>query len=433
MSTEVEQKTEREIEQEQGIYTIESCFIDYLEKLLEKKVNRKARKLGYDEVSYEILEMWKVEKNKEDPYQPTKIIEYCKVRLTLRDAIKIPGWIFAAKLECMPAGNVICKVPGCVEVKIPERYRSSDPYCDHCKTKRRRNDVFLLKSETTGRFQQVGRQCLQDFTGHSPERVLQIVSWLSSLQKAIVGLGGDDGYDGMAEGYRNYDYYCYDYLIWVAKSIREIGWKSRKDAYYGNGRSTADDAWSTMNNYDNYMKTRSGSKVDPPTEADCKLAKDALEWAADLPDSKTRGNDYLYNICVLAKGEIFGLKKRQDGFVASIIATYNREMERDLKRRDRIDYRGSEFVGTVKKRQDFVVKLISDKCMEGYYGSVSLKKFVDQNDNLIVWWDSTGVEMEKGRTYKIKATVKNHDTYKDVRQTVITRATVLEGVITVEK
>lgn len=56
------------------------------------------------------------------------------------------------------------------------------------------------------------------------------------------------------------------------------------------------------------------------------------------------------------------------------------------------------------------------------YGITTTYIFNDVDGNDIVWFSSRDIGIEEGKEYEITATVKAHQTYKDVASTVITRA-----------
>src|SRR2546423_1829001 len=89
---------------------------------------------------------------------------FYRVRVTGETPI-VNGWCFIATIQHMLNGNIIRSVPNTVQEGELIAYREVEANCDHCKQYRRRNDTYLLKSNT-GEIKQVGKTCLKDFTGH---------------------------------------------------------------------------------------------------------------------------------------------------------------------------------------------------------------------------------------------------------------------------
>ncbi len=81
----------------------------------------------------------------------------------------------------------------------------------------------------------------------------------------------------------------------------------------------------------------------------------------------------------------------------------------------------SEHVGEVKERIEFEAKVIGVYGTEGYYGHTDIVKFKDAGGNQFTWFASDYTNLERGDRISIKGTVKKHDEYRSVKQTVLTR------------
>jgi hypothetical protein len=79
------------------------------------------------------------------------------------EAPRINGWVLACRVEFNGTiGNVVRIAPGRDDDGSYVTYREIEPVCEHCNTRRRRNDVFVLEHES-GERKIVGRNCLADF------------------------------------------------------------------------------------------------------------------------------------------------------------------------------------------------------------------------------------------------------------------------------
>ena len=87
----------------------------------------------------------------------------------------------------------------------------------------------------------------------------------------------------------------------------------------------------------------------------------------------------------------------------------------------------SEYVGSVGQRLTIDVKsseLVAS--FETLYGFTSLYKFIDECDNEYIWYSSS-LFLSKDAAENIttvKSTVKDHNEYKGVKQTILTRCKV---------
>jgi hypothetical protein len=70
------------------------------------------------------------------------------------------------------------------------------------------------------------------------------------------------------------------------------------------------------------------------------------------------------------------------------------------------------------------------KYIEGQWGTTTLVSFEDKPGNLIKWFASVDLDdINTGDVVDIKATVKKHDEYQGVKQTMVSRAkiTIING------
>jgi hypothetical protein len=121
---------------------------------------------------------------------------------------------------------------------------------------------------------------------------------------------------------------------------------------------------------------------------------------------------------------MFSAKQNHDKIIAKKIA----EEER-AKANAEVEYYGA--VG-----DKFELTLTFDKSFgfEGAYGYQYILLFRDEENHVFVWKTTNGnlgknfnwAEYEVGQKYLIKGTVKSHDEYRGVKQTVITRCKVLD-------
>jgi len=130
-------------------------------------------------------------------------------------------------------------------------------------------------------------------------------------------------------------------------------------------------------------------------------------------------DEYLYTIEKLAKTmkRVGTVHYKMTGYAASIIPAYQRAMakEREIKECTQVH------VGTIKKRQVFKLQLVRETGYETQWGFTNIYIFQDEKGNKLVWKTGTYQDLEEGKWYEGKCTVKAHDTYQGKPQTVLTR------------
>jgi hypothetical protein len=81
----------------------------------------------------------------------------------------------------------------------------------------------------------------------------------------------------------------------------------------------------------------------------------------------------------------------------------------------------SQHIGAIGERLDFSLTLVKAiKLEDGFYGPKMFYIFHDENDNQFVW-STTPRELEEGKSYGVRGTVKAHSIYKNIKQTELTR------------
>lgn len=428
-------------------YSIPEPNLDQLKKKLDKLV-AKSRRLGVSQIAYSIGDPQDVmyerkreavtsrpyyEKFRGDPTKgPLKETVYIKHYPVSVSGVtpRIGGWSFVATLQHLTDDdgktiNLLRVVPGHSD-RLPEKYRTADASnCDHCcRMIRTRKDTFILRNNTTGEYQQVGRSCTQDFLGgkdpHEEAKLLEYM--LTALADAEEGEdwsggGGGDRYESFAMSV---------FLSQTAAVIRKDGWLSRGKARQmeesggASVRSTADitlfllsppfgrpDVHATM------------VREYAPQEVDRNVATAALEYARESLGQNPDRNDYEHNLYVALTQS--SVSRRTAGIVASAIPYYLRHVEQLVERQKSAS---SQWVGKLNERSDFIVVPLSVKQLDTQYGTSYLHRFITSDGNILTWFASTNPEVEIGKEYQITATVKKHDEYKGAKQTVVTRVVV---------
>jgi hypothetical protein len=405
------------------IYKIKPANLESLYEQIEK-LNRRAIKLGCEPAVVEIIGSEIVKASKVMPGGRILKYEYeVKLVTVTGETPKLEGWSLIAKVEYVEAERMICCVPG---EECPEEFRFRGVECDHCKSDRNRKNVFVLRHED-GRHVQVGRTCIQDFLGGvSPEQLLSRATWNFS----IVEMCGefDEGRECCGR-YIPESIDIVEYLNAVAICIRRIGWLSRSACRFGDESSTSSDAWYLCKppmddrNFKEWQKWVEKTNLHHQ-ERDEKLAADALEWAVNQPVKGVV--DYLYNLGVACRAGY--VTRKTCAIVASAISSYMRHLDREAEmaqKREADKDKSREWVGEVNVRQDFTNLTVTGlNSFEGRYGVTTLISFEDEPGNIIKWFASESVNLDdvyRGDVVTLKGTVKKHDVYKEVKQTVIFR------------
>jgi len=344
------------------------------------------------------------------------------VTVTVTQPVSLGGWSLAGVLsrEGEAPINTIRTVPG-TEVVMPERFRTSSPCtCEHCNKPRNRTETFVLRHEG-GDFKQVGRQCLRDFLGHDPVKMLQGLQALTALcalggESEEMMMGGGSGCDRMIN--------LSAWLTAVSRVIAKSGFVSVKASIDGN--STSSCASNLMFTRD----ARSRAELEdyyPVTERSAALyefaMREVMRFRA-VTDYTTLTSDYERNLYAAVYGD--AITSKSLGIVASIVSYAERRENGRVQRERKVKAAStSKHVGTVGERfRNLDVTVEFRKVLEGQFGATTLLKFRDKEGNAFTWFASGALDIEVGAVGTLTATIKAHefDKYTNGPVTMLSRS-----------
>lgn len=361
-----------------------------------------------------------IEFNMSDPYviknNNNKTIQVVDIDIT--GEYKIPGWIFVASLEWIPEArtNLIKRVDSNLE--IPANYLSSTD-CEHCHSNRDRKYTVVIYNEKTKEFKQVGKQCVKDYIGADVEDYLSYLSLFTSMTQWFNSLP--------KEGHNKEDsvFKVNDILAQTIEEVNHHGYVSQQTIanwYDKNGydcemcplEKTSSQVYKIMNKLtgcSSYELVRPSYEV---TNETWNRVESIKHFIKELVDN----NDYIHNIKALVESEYADNSKL--GLVVSSVGYYSRETAaREAAEKESI----SEYIGDIGDKIEFTSKPVVVSSFENEYGVSILYKFID-NENVIIW--RTNKYLDPEVAYKIKATIKEHSDFRNVKQTVITRGKILD-------
>jgi len=343
---------------------------------------------------------------------------------------KLAGWSFVATLEHDEdeQGNrdsIIRRIPTFEGEVDLSAYRNATPEnCDHCHTKRYRNDTYIVQHED-GTLKQVGSNCLKDFLGHgNPAAIARFCEHIASLFEEF-GEGEEyEGFNGPSFERRiQTDFF----MSHVACMIRENGWTSRGVARETGKLATADQAEGNIRAERKQEKENGIPAWTSPEDQDIATAEKAIAWVRNLTEEEitpTDRSDYLYNLYTVVKKD--SIRYRQAGIAASAISAQARAEQRELQRKADAEGRLDEFIGEIKERRIFKFRVERVFSYESDYGYDTYYKNIlrDETGAALIWNGSYG--LEQGSTYQGKFTIKDHRESKYGKQTFINRPHGLE-------
>lgn len=373
-------------------FEIKEAGYFWLKEKLEK-LSKRSLKLGGQKIYPAVIGY-----RMTDDLNPKKIYEV----VVSNHTVSLEGWEFVATIDHSPdTGNIIRTISS---REIPTNYYKVKPVCDHCKVNRFRRDTFIVYNESTGEYAQVGSSCLKDFIGHPS------VETYVSLAKLYAQIGGfvcyameydeekDEG------GYRSRKYYDVERLaLLAARDAIKRGYVSKKAAIERGVESTAD-----------IVADEYGSLDYSFTTEEREIAENAIEWAKNIDVAKA--SNYEYNLYIVANEA--AVEARSIGYVCGMVGSYINKINRERKLINTVGTI-SEYIGNVKDKLaiDATVNKFSVTRFETYK-----YEFIDENGNILVWFASKQNDNIKiGEKVKILVTIKDHQEFNNVKQTLVTR------------
>lgn len=390
---------------------------DYLLAQVEaiiEKANRRAKKLGVDGFTLVKGEPFdrdvSVDKSGLGVHEP-RWVRFVPVTIE-GPVIKAPGgWKLQGRVDFEDGSVIVNSRPG---IELPKRFRSIRPICDHCRSDRQRNAVFVFGREGD-EYMQVGRQCLKDYLGHDPAAALWAASEFGGVFDDIDRELDEDRASGNS---RSQLIGLDEVMTAAAFAVRVGGFVSRKAADDRGGVPTS----SEVSDYLFGREARS-AYLKEVTPADAEKGAAVATWVQSEWGSKPETSDYEYNAVELTARR--AVHVRRIGLLTSLVAAYDRANEERVARAKRVD----AWVGKVGERREFEATFAGLNQFDTAFGVMFVARF-DTPEGLLVykggtiWWP---VPIEAGTPVRFKGTIKEHADYKGTKQTLVARCQIAEA------
>lgn len=285
------------------------------------------------------------------------------------------------------------------------QYKDTDFHCDHCNKIVRRNSVVILENDNHER-KVVGTSCVKEFTvGLDGNLIVEINDYLHSLNKLqsdILSLDSDNCDDATSFCTQN-GVSIYDIPSVVSSAKRLI------DSY-------GFEPSSSINATCKYILT------DYNIHNIEDEAIDAINWIKSMSSDEVHKSTYLFNIRQIIDSDY--CTARHFGLLASLIPSYRKSTSHKVSNHST---NNSNFVGNVGDKLSLKVVYLVSHSYDTRFGTSYIHLFSDDKGNIFKW--STGKnfatldghKISEGTTLELTGKVKEHDEYRNQKQTVLTR------------
>lgn len=346
------------------------------------------------------------------------------------------GWVFRGTVEASGVdGKNFINFPIMKDKDrdpVPTKYFSSNPCsCDYCKTNRQRNKTYLVVNRETGEWKQLGKECLKLFvTGIDIDAIATFESFIKEAEDAANP--GDEffynrrarfvevrralelaqaatkmfGFVATRDNGGNYNVFSTKNIV-QAKILKEMGCPSDLLNIDSTEREKINLAVAKLTAYSAY--------------AEESISNDIIalrETVTELPDEP-----YYNNLKTVLANEYIPLDKL--GLLVSAPKAISRyyEFKKMQEEKEKLA-KSSNYIGEVGDK--ISVNFVSGRevaCCETQFGLLHIYEFKDANGNTVVWKSSSGKDIPESGT--VVGTVKAHEEYNGIKQTVILRAKII--------
>ena len=378
----------------------------------EKKIARIRRKAERAKVDFSYKRLEPIQKETDLP----GVTAEC-VPVMVECKIHYENWVVIAVLEHQPYGNLVHLVEGewrpGKELKLPEKYKTAQSYCDHCNTMRARNKTVVLYNTETKEFKQVGTTCLREYTGGID------ADMIAAFEECTKEPTEFTGFTSHSKWYIDIK----NFLAGVVASSSLYGYISKSRAREINEENNKTTVEATCDLTVRLMSKTSVEKEwkDIYESDDTKtFVEEALEWIKNL---NAESYSYFDNLKVVCSSELVELKNI--GYAASLIASYKNHLKAQKKLKEA--EKQNEMYHYYRNVDDKVSLQGNLACVANYdtqFGTMYVYKMI-QSSCIFVWKTSKylGIE-DSGKDVIITGKIKEQSEFRGVRQNILTRCKV---------
>lgn len=402
------------------LYSFPSWKLAKAEHEIEK-ANRRAERAGIAERITYTVETYEQSTYDQDTGL-TSVEERCRLELN-RPTIEHDGWRFVATCSWDEEAGMISRSAG--DAQLTER--PTERLCDVCGQKRDRKDTYVVqRTADDGSVEQlqVGSDCLQQFTGIKPAGL-----WMLDYDLDEESLNEVD--DGEQRTSRESQRFESEAMVGIALAVvASKGWVSRSVAMSTGQLATADRVLDVL-----YPPSRETSEEKAERQGWSagvdhwrSEAAEVLEYARSIEGT----SDYCQNLRQAAAPD--SVSVRNLPLLLSSIASSRRAKEQAAERaaraREREDAaKTSQWVGKEKDKVADVEVTVTGSHVtwnnfNGNERATTILSMRDTDGNSWKWFATGNREDEfpVGAVRTMKGTIKGHDEWQGVKETVVTRA-----------
>lgn len=321
---------------------------------------------------------------------------------------------FVARLVPEEGGITVHSAPG---QELGGYTPHGDDSCDHCRVNRNRVRLYLVRDERDGTIIQLGHSCIELYTGVAPKGLwaLTFTDEISDFARADRGSGFTPADYGTAV----------DTVLAYAYAHSDKGRAYVPTSSFEETPTVSQVRTSLFGRIDRLREPDRSHFIAKAAEAATYLADtDLLAAIKASVTSTSTDSDYGRNLRVILAGET--VTGRNVGLLASLVKVFARQQELEAARKPRRRVAG--FLGEAGERiRDISATAKIIRYSEGDFSTTTWLVAVTDDGHTLVWRAAKCLDIEAGDRFTMAAaTVKGHDNYRGIDQTVVTRPSKFE-------
>jgi hypothetical protein len=421
-----------------GFYVFErvvnTATLESLEKKAEK-LSKRAAKLGLSEVL--VLRSGKPFLEKILPVREWETVRWerrfpitvlaPKVDFVVRDGFTLAAIVSPVieKTEVSGAGveRLVTRLDGGKGLDLSS-YRSGSLSCSHCGTRRKRHTYLIVREDETGEVLTLGTKCATEYVAGGATSVKSLEWMWREYTRA-----GGGWVDEFIEDPKPQGFHLDTILLYSAFYTHDAPYvRAGED---GSTKEAVLDLLYPLGTYasdkEKQARIKELRKLDALREKLTPVVESTKAWVAGL----TPSSDYTSNLLAVfraAESEGGLVTPKRVGIAVSAVPVAQRAVAKEAARKVEAESKPeSKWVGEVGVRSKKLGLATVSRVQwgEGYYGPYCLFKFTLDTGESLVWFaSSNSKDLQVGDRVEIKgATVKDHKTFKGVKETQVSRVT----------
>lgn len=410
----------------------------YKKGLAEKNIaslKKLAKKLGLPEPTITIGNPYKQKFDKTyDSDKPGGLPQYKTFVLDVFDLTVDTSKIYRLSGGYDLVAVVDNKTGGSIETnpehRVPTEYLNPSEQCDLCNQERYRGKCFIVTDKNND-YKRLGSSCVKKYIGIDPSKFIKMLDFMGDFQSSMESFEetGDKDFGGGSKIWSQGNL-----LTDLKKAVSVVYDLIEKEGYIK--KEYDPNNWTIRTNYGEatYDKAEKILVEDKPYPINDEIVQEFIDYinSLEIDYNKSEGLVNFFN--ELKRLPESNVRIKDIGIIAAGLNMLFKHKDRIAKESEA---KNSQWIGQIGEKIKFPhVKLVDARSGEGQYGVWYLWTFVDDKGNLLKKFgnisDKYKIEdapetsedlfgFKKGDIFAFTAEIKNHDTYNDVKSTMLGR------------